>query len=471
MGNDYLHGLDRAHLVHPVVSWSSHEQQGATILESGSGAYLRDSEGRQYLDGFSGLWCVNIGYGHDSVVEAATRQMRQLPYATGYFHYSSEPSIRFAEAIARRTPGDLDHVYFTLGGSDAIDSAVRFIRYYHNVTGAPQRKHFIALERGYHGSSSTGSGLTALPLFHDHFDGPSAFQHHIPSYYPYRNPVGPSEEAIIAESVRALRATVERLGAENVAAFFCEPIQGSGGIIVPPRGWLKAMHQVCREYGILLVVDEVITGFGRTGPLFALEEEGVVPDLMTMAKGLTSGYAPLGAVVLSERVYRGIADNAPAGKPVGHGFTYSGHPVSCAVGLEVLRLYEEGGLLANGQRVGDYFQQRLAELVEHPLVGESRGRGLLGAVELVTDKTRKTKFDSSLRLPDRLLTLGRERGLIFRAFADDIIGFAPPLCCSHADIDLLIERLSSTLDAVLEKPDVRAALRQPVSGKRSVQAS
>ncbi|MDI5984227.1 aminotransferase class III-fold pyridoxal phosphate-dependent enzyme [Halomonas sp. M4R5S39] len=461
MENDYLEGLDRAHLVHPVVSWSEHERRGAMILESGNGAYLRDSEGREYLDGFAGLWCVNIGYGHDSVVEAAARQMRQLPYATGYFHYASEPAIRFAEAIARRTPGDLDHVYFTLGGSDAVDSAVRFIRYYHNVTGAPQRKHFIALERGYHGSTSIGSGLTALPVFHDDFDGPSPFQHHIPSPYPYRHPAGPSEEAIIAESVKTLRATIERLGAENVAAFFCEPIQGSGGIIVPPRGWLKAMHQVCREYGVLLVVDEVITGFGRTGPLFALEDEGVVPDLMTMAKGLTSGYAPLGAVVLSEGIYRGIADNAPAGKPVGHGFTYSGHPVSCAVGLEVLRLYEEGGLLANGQRVGKYFQQRLRELEDHPLVGESRGRGLLGALELVTDKARKTKPHPSLRLADRLLTLARERGLIFRAFADDILGFAPPLCCSPEDIDRLIERLSSTLDAALDEPDIHAALRRP----------
>lgn len=461
--NDDLPSLDRAHLVHPVVSWSEHERLGATILTSGSGAYLRDAEGREYLDGFSGLWCVNIGYGHDSVVEAAARQMRELPYATGYFHYASEPSIRFAEAIASRTPGDLDHVYFTLGGSDAIDSAVRFIRYYHSVTGAPQRQHFIALERGYHGSSSVGSGLTALPLFHANFDGPSAFQHHIPSPYPYRNPAGSSDEAIIAESVRALQATIERLGPTNVAAFFCEPIQGSGGIIVPPRGWLKAMHDVCREYGVLLVVDEVITGFGRTGPLFALEDEGVVPDLMTMAKGLTAGYAPLGAVVLSERIYRGIADNAPAGKPIGHGFTYSGHPVSCAVGLEVLRLYEEGGLLANGQRMGAYFQQRLAELADHPLVGESRGRGLLGALELVTDKELKAKPAASLKLADRLLTLARERGLIFRAFADDILGFAPPLCCTQDDIDLLIERLSATLDDALKMADVRHALRQPVT--------
>lgn len=462
MENDYLEELDRAHLVHPVASWSEQERRGSTVLESGSGAYLRDKEGHEYLDGFSGLWCVNIGYGHQSVVDAATRQMQRLPYATGYFHYASEPSILFAEAIARRTPGDLNHVYFTLGGSDAVDSAVRFIRYYHSVTGAQQRKHFIALERGYHGSTSTGSGLTALPVFHDNFDGPSPFQHYIPSPYPYRNPIGPDPEAIITESVRTLRAAIERLGAENVAAFFCEPIQGSGGIIVPPKGWLKAIHGVCREYGVLLVVDEVITGFGRTGPLFALEEEDVVPDLMTMAKGLTSGYAPLGAVVMSERVYRGIADNAPEGKPIGHGFTYSGHPVSCAVGLEVLRIYEEGGLLANGRQVGAHFQQRLAELADHPLVGEVRGRGLLGALELVTDKVNKTKPAASLDLAGRLLTMAKERGLIFRAFADDILGFAPPLCCTREDIDLLIDRLSATLDAALAQPDIQKALHRPL---------
>ena len=235
---------------------------------------------------------------------------------------------------------------------------MRFIVQYWNARGRPQKKHFISLERGYHGSSSTGAGLTALPVFHRGFDLPLPTQHYIPSPYPYRHPQGGDPQALIASSVASLRAKVAELGADNVAAFFCEPIQGSGGVIVPPAGWLKAMRDAARELDILFVVDEVITGFGRTGPMFACEAEGVEPDLMTLAKGLTSGYVPMGATMLSEQVYAGIADGAPAGAPIGHGATYSAHPVGAAVALEVLRLYDEGGVLANGQRSRAAFRCR-----------------------------------------------------------------------------------------------------------------
>src|SRR5207244_331679 len=234
--------------------------------------------------------------------------------------------------------------------------------------GRPDKKHFISVERGYHGSSTQGAGLTALAVFHHNFDVPLPSQHKIPSPYPYRNPAGSDPTAIIGASVAALRAKVNELGRDNVAAFFCEPIQGSGGVVVPPKGWLKAMRDACRELEILFVVDEVITGFGRTGPMFACEAEGVEPDLMTVAKGLTAGYAPLGAVLLSERVYSAIADGAADGTPVGHGYTYSAHPVSAAVGLEVLRLYHEGGLLANGIAQGPRLEQGLQQLLQHPLV-------------------------------------------------------------------------------------------------------
>lgn len=233
---------DRRHLIHPVVNYRAHEARGATVLESGQGAYLRDIDGNEVLDAFSGLWCVNVGYGQQSVVEAATRQMTKLPYATTYFHFSSEPAIELAEKLVSLAPASLRHVYFTLGGSDAVDSAVRFITHYFNSTGRPEKKQMIALERGYHGSSSTGAGLTALPAFHRHFDLPLATQHHLPSPYAYRRPDGDDPQALIAASVAALEAKVEALGADNVAAFFCEPIQGSGGVIVPPLGWLKAMR-------------------------------------------------------------------------------------------------------------------------------------------------------------------------------------------------------------------------------------
>lgn len=453
-----LVALDRAHLIHPVANWHGHEQRGATILHSGRGAWLRDESGKELLDAFSGLWCVNIGYGHESVVEAAARQMRKLPYATGYFSFSSEPAIRLAAKLAEIAPAGLNHVYLTLGGSEAVDAAVRLIVQYYNATGRPRKKHFISLERGYHGSSSTGAGLTALPAFHRGFDLPRPEQHYIASPYVYRHAAGPDAQAVIAASVASLRAKVNALGAENVAAFFCEPIQGSGGVIVPPAGWLKAMREACRELDILFVADEVITGFGRTGPMFACDAEGVSPDLMTIAKGLTSGYSPMGALLMSERVYQGIADATPAGAPVGHGATYSAHPVSAAVALEVIRLYEEGGILANGQQVAKHFEAGLHAMLRHPLVGDARSRGLLGALELVSDKYTKAQFDPALKLPDRLADAGYRHGLVFRAFGDGILGFAPALCFTPAEFEQMFERLQQTLDSVLNQPEVRRAV-------------
>jgi len=453
--NESLVALDRAHLVHPVANWRGHEQRGATVLQSGRGAWLRDAEGRELLDAFSGLWCVNIGYGHDSVVEAAARQMRKLPYATGYFSFSSEPAIELAAKLVQISPAGLNHVYLTLGGSEAVDGAVRLIVQYYNSTGRPNKKQFIAIERGYHGSSSTGAGLTALPAFHRGFDLPRPEHHYIVSPYPYRNPVGNDPQAVIASSVAALRAKVNALGAHNVAAFFCEPIQGSGGVIVPPVGWLKAMREACRELDILFVADEVITGFGRTGPMFACDAENVSPDLMTVAKGLTSGYAPMGALFISGRVYDGIADGTPDGAVVGHGATYSAHPVSAAVALEVIRLYEEGGILANGQRVARHFEAGLQAMLRHPLVGDARSRGLLGALELVSDKVSKAGFDPALQLHERIAKAGYDNGLIFRAFGDNILGFAPALCYTPSEFEQMFERLKRTLDEVLKQRDVR----------------
>ncbi|MEC3768747.1 aspartate aminotransferase family protein [Cupriavidus sp. SS-3] len=453
-----LDAADRAHLIHPVSPWRLHEQRGPTVLASGRGAWLTDANGNEVLDAFAGLWCVNIGYGQESVVQAAAGQMRRLPYATGYFHFSSEPAIRLAEKLAQLAPGSLNHVYLTLGGSEAVDTAVRFITQYFNATGRPTKKHCIALERGYHGSSSTGAGLTALPAFHRGFDLPLPTQHYIPSPNPYRASNPDDAQGIIDASVAALRNKVAELGADNVAAFFCEPVQGSGGVIVPPRGWLKAMRDAARELDILFVVDEVITGFGRTGPMFACEAEEVVPDIMTLAKGLTAGYVPMGATVVSEQVYAGIADGAPDGAPVGHGATYSAHPVSAAVALEVLRLYEEGGILANGQRGAAPFAAGLDALRNHPLVGDSRHRGLLGALELVSDKDSKRGFDPSLRLAERIAATAYRNGIVFRAFADNILGFAPALTYTEAEFELMFARVKKTLDDVLAAPEVRTAL-------------
>jgi adenosylmethionine-8-amino-7-oxononanoate aminotransferase len=453
-----LREFDSDHLIHPVTSFRGHEEHGPIVLSSGQGMRVTDIEGRELLDAFAGLWCVNIGYGCDSVVEAAASQMRRLPYATGYFHFASEPAILLAERLIELAPASLSRVYFTLGGSDAVDSAIRYIVHYFNAIGKPSKKHFIALERGYHGSTTAGAGLTGIASFHRHFDAPRPWQHHIPSPYPYRNPVGDDPKTVIAASTAALRSKVAELGVDNVAAFFCEPVQGSGGVIVPPRGWLKAMRETCAELGVLFVADEVITGFGRTGPMFACEHEGVQPDLMTLAKGLTAGYAPMGAVLMSEEVYEGIANGGPADAPIGHGFTYSGHPVSAAVALEVIRLYTEGGVLANGRKVSARFADELAALADHPLVGQTRWSGLLGGVELVADKARKTRFAPDLRLSTRLFAAGYRNGVIFRAFTEGIIGLAPALCCTDHEMGAIFDRIRKSLDETLSEPEIRRAV-------------
>jgi len=449
--------LDREHWIHPVASYRGHEKAGVRVLRSAKGATITDASGKQLIDGFAGLWCVNAGYGHESIVEAAANQMRELAYATGYFGLGSEPAIRLAAELAERSPGDLNRVYFTLGGSDAVDSTVRFIRYYQQARGKPQKDQFISIEQGYHGSSTVGAGLTALPVFHAGFGVPYDWQHKIPSHYTYRNPVGSNPEVVIAASLAALGAKVEAVGgAERVAAFYCEPIQGSGGVLVPPPGWIKAMRELCRELDILFVADEVITGFGRTGPLFACEDEDIVPDLMTVAKGLTSGYVPMGAVLMSQKVYDVIADGSGAAA-VGHGYTYSAHPVSAAVGLEVLRLYESG-LLDNGRKAGARLMAGLESLSGHPLVGEVRGRGMLAAVELVTDKAKKTPLPAAAMPAQRIFDRAWDKGLVIRAFGNGVLGYAPPLCCTDSEIDAIVERTRATLDETLADPDVRAAM-------------
>jgi adenosylmethionine-8-amino-7-oxononanoate aminotransferase len=458
MKSNSLIELDRNHLIHPVSAYRAHERKGATVLASGQGLYLTDTQGNRLLDAFAGLWCVNIGYGQESVVEAAAAQMRRLPYATGYFGYASEPAILLADQLATLSPEGLSRVFFTLGGSDAVDSAIRFITHYWNARGLPQKKQMIALDKGYHGSSSTSAGLTGLPAFHRQFDLPLKWQHHIAAPYAYRDPDGLSGDALVAASVQRLRDKVNELGAENVAAFFAEPVQGSGGVIVPPAGWLKAMRDAARELDILFVADEVITGFGRTGPMFACEHEQVSPDLMTVAKGLTAGYAPMGAVLMSEAVYAAIADGPDNHLPIGHGLTYSGHPVSAAVALEVLRLYQEGGILANGQARYPRFAERLDAMAGHPLVGEVRHKGLLAAVELVADKASTTRFDPALAISDRLSEAAYRNGLIFRAFADGTIGLAPALSATADDVEQIMDRLQRTLDDVLDLPEIRGAL-------------
>ncbi|MDY6928197.1 MAG: aminotransferase class III-fold pyridoxal phosphate-dependent enzyme [Pseudomonadota bacterium] len=452
-----LTDLDSKYLVHPVSNFRDHQEKGVKILTSGNGAWLTAADGNTYLDAFAGLWCVNIGYGQQRVVDAAITQMTTLPYATGYFGFGSEPTIVLAEKLVSMTPSSLQHVYFSLGGSDAVDAAIRYITHYFNAIGKPTKKHIISLQRGYHGSSSTGAGITGLPAFHANFDVPTPQQHKISCPYLYRSEFTTGEE-LIAASVKELEDKVAEIGADNVAAFFCEPVVGSGGVIVPPKGWLKAIADTCKRLGILFLVDEVITGFGRTGKMFACEHEGVEPDLMTIAKGLTSGYAPMGAVLMSDEIFNGIADGPNKAAVVGHGQTYSAHPVSAAVALEVIKIYEES-MLAHAQSVAPYFAARLQACMAHPLVGDARSIGLLGAVELVADKATKRQFDPALKLNETIADIAWKHKLIFRAFGDNILGFAPALCFTESDFDALFERLQLTLDEVLELDIVKQEMK------------
>ena len=435
------------HWVHPVTALMDHQAKGVCAWKSADRIHLTDVNGHRVQDAFSGLWCVNAGYGQPTIVEAARKQLEVLPYATGYFGFGSEPAIELAYRLAKLAPAGLNHVIFGQGGSDAVDTAIRTVSYYFNAIGRPEKKHFIAVQRGYHGSSAMGSGLTALPVFHRYFDVPTPTQHHIEAPYTYRHSAGPDEAAVLRATVAALESKVQEIGEDKVAAFICEPIIGSGGVIVPPAGYLKAMRATCDKLGILLIVDEVITGFGRTGPMFACEHEGVSPDLMTLAKGLTSGYAPMGATIISDKIFAAIAEAGAGGIPFGHGQTYAGHPVSAAIANATLDLYEKG-LLQNGTEVGEYFQTRLRSLESLSLVGQVRGQGMLAGLELITDKNARTKPDANLKLGQKILAHAFTEGLVFRAFADDILGFAPSLNYTKADVDNLIDILTFSIEKV-----------------------
>ena len=446
MAPDRLKDLDIQHTLHPVTALAAHEKRGPTILASGRGARVTDSDGHELIDALSGLWCVNVGYGQPSVIEAARQQMETLAYATSFSHFGNAPAIELAAELTRITPENLQHVFFSQGGSDAVESALKIARYYHSARGEPERQHFIGLERGYHGSAFTGAGMTGLPAFHAHFGLPLEFQHHIPSHDLYRHPAGPDPGAIVRAGLEAFHTQVEALGEGRVAAFIVEPIQGAGGILVPPPGWLSAMRNACREHGILFIADEVITGFGRTGRWFGCQHEDVDPDLMTLAKGLTSGYVPMGATMISDEVYRTLVDGVPEGTVFGHGFTYGGHPVSAAVGLAVLRLYHDG-LFEHVQRVAPRFQERLGELRAHPLVGDVRGRGLLGAVELVADKESREPFAHGAKMGARVHAAAYRAGLLCRLMGDTL-GFAPPYVSETEDLETIVDLFTKALDEV-----------------------
>jgi 4-aminobutyrate--pyruvate transaminase len=452
-----LHARDIAYQIHPYTNARKHELVGPIVIERGSGIHVYDDQGREYIEALAGLWSVAVGFGESRLVEAAARQMAKLPYYHTFSHKSHEPSIELAEKLVKMSPDGLDHVFFTNSGSEANDTVVKFVWYYNNALGREQKKKFIARNGGYHGITIASGSLTGLQVNQRGFDLPLPFVKHLTCPHHYRfAEAGETEEAFADRLAAELEATILAEGPETVAAFIGEPIIGAGGVLVPPRTYWEKMQAVCRRYDVLVVADEVINGFGRVGTMFASEHFGIKPDILVVSKQITSSYQPLAAVLVSDAVYQGIADQSDRLGNFGHGFTGSGHPVATAVGLENLAIIEERDLVGNAAKVGAHLQARLREFADHPLVGEVRGVGLIAAVELVADKASKAKFDPVGKVGQYFFARAHEHGLIIRAIQDSI-AFCPPLIITEAQVDEVVARFARTLEDTKAWLEVDAA--------------
>lgn len=440
-----LSARDVAYQIHPYTNARRHERIGPIVIERGSGIYVYDDQGREYIEALAGLWSVAVGFGEDRLVQAAARQMSKLPYYHTFSHKSHEPSIELAEKLVKMSPDGLDHVFFTSSGSEANDTVVKFVWYYNNSVGRPQKKKFIARNGGYHGITVASGSLTGLQVNQRGFDLPLPFVKHLTCPHHYRfAEAGESEEAFADRLAAELEATILAEGPETVAAFIGEPLMGAGGVVPPPATYWRKVQEVCRRFDVLVVADEVINGFGRLGTLFACEHYGIQPDILVLSKQITSSYQPLAAVLVSDALYQGIADQTERLGSFGHGFTASGHPVATAVALENLAIIEERGLVANAAKVGAHLQTSLRRFADHPLVGEVRGVGLIAAVELVADKASKAKFDPPGKVGLYLFERAQEHGLIIRAMQDSI-AFCPPLIITAAQVDDVVKRFGDAL--------------------------
>ncbi|WIV95917.1 aspartate aminotransferase family protein [Kinneretia aquatilis] len=445
---------DSRHFLHPFTDFQGLARKGARIITRAENIYLWDSEGHKILDAMSGLWCVNVGYGQQSLIDAAAAQMKELPFYNAFFQTATTPAIELAEVLAEISPPQFQHVFFTSSGSEGNDTIVRMVRRYWDVLGQPERQVIIGRKNGYHGSTMAGaslggmSGMHAqggLPIPHiTHIDQPHWFEHGAGLR---GETAGLTPEAFGLKAAGWLEAKILELGADKVAAFIGEPVQGAGGVIVPPASYWPEIQRICDKYGILLVSDEVICGFGRTGQWFGCETMGTKPDLMTFAKGVSSGYIPLGGVLVGERVARVLIEQ---GGEFNHGFTYSGHPTACAVALANIRLLRELDVVRHVREdVGPYLAQRFAQLNDHPLVGETQSCGMMAAVQLVKDKTTATPFDEALEVG--MVCRGHcfGNGLIMRAVGDRMI-VAPPLVMTRAQVDEMMGLIRRCLDLTLE---------------------
>ncbi|SHH83515.1 aspartate aminotransferase family protein [Pollutimonas bauzanensis] len=434
--------------LHPYTNAVAHQKIGPRIIERGVGIYVYDEQGNKYLEAMAGLWSVAVGFGEPRLGEAAARQMRKLPYYHTFTHKSHAPSIELAEKLVGYTQGRMSRAFFTNSGSEANDTVVKLVWYYNNALGRAQKKKIIARQRGYHGVTVASASLTGLAANHRDFDLPLPQMKHTscPHFYRQGRP-GETEEDFATRMASDLEALILEEGPETVAAFIGEPVMGAGGVIIPPRTYWSKIQAVCRKYDLLIIADEVITGFGRLGTRFGSEAFGIEPDIMVLSKQITSSYQPLAAVLLSPEVTAVIADHSAALGTFGHGYTTSGHPVAAAVAIENLNIIDERGLVENAAATGAIMQAALLELAGHPLVGEVRGMGLIAGVELVADKESRRPFDPLGATGAAIYERAQENGLIVRGI-QDTIAFCPPLIITPDQVADMVALFRKTLDEV-----------------------
>jgi putrescine aminotransferase len=438
--------LDRAHFLHPFTDHAALHRKGTRVITRGEGVYLYDSEGRRLLDGMAGLWCMTLGYGRRELAEVARSQMLELPFYNSFFQSTHPPAIELSRMLVEITPPQFNHVFFTGSGSEANDTVLRLVRRYWELRGEPNRSVVISRKNAYHGSTIAGASLGGMSAMHAQGGPMVPGIEHIAQPYWYIEGGELTPEEFGLRTARELEQKILALGAERVAAFIGEPVQGAGGVIIPPASYWPEIQRIVDKYGLLLIADEVITGFGRTGQWFGSDTFGIRPDLMPIAKGLSSGYLPIGGVMIADRIADTLIER---GGEFFHGFTYSGHPVSCAVACETLRIMQEEQLVEQVRAVtAPYLARQWATLAEHPLIGEARSIGLMGAIELVQDKARRKRFAE----PGTVGTICRdicfENGLVMRAVYDSMI-IAPPLIISRGEIDELVSIARSCLDQTL----------------------
>lgn len=453
--NDQLDAWDRESFFHPSTHLAQHArgESPTRVIRTASGVHIEDRDGTRFLDAFAGLYCVNVGYGRQEIAEAIAAQAKELAYYHAYVGHGTEASITLAHMILERAPKNMSKVYFGLGGSDANETNVKLVWYYNNILGRPEKKKIISRWRGYHGSGLMTGSLTGLELFHKKFDLPlSQVIHTEAPYYYRRKDLNQSETEFVAQCVAELEALIDREGADTIAAFIGEPVLGTGGIVPPPKGYWPAIQKVLRKHDILLIADEVVTGFGRLGTMFGSDHYGIEADIITIAKGLTSAYAPLSGSIISKRVWEVLEKGTDENGAIGHGWTYSAHPIGAAAGVANLKLIDDLGLVKNAGEVGAYLKKSMTEaLGDHPNIGDIRGEGMLCAVEFVADRDSRTFFDSAKKIgPQVSAALLAGDKVIARAMPQgDTLGFAPPFCLTKAEADTVVAATARAVKAVL----------------------